>query len=290
VWVNDRTTSTTTMMMMKSLSILIILVSVAESFSPSATTSSTATSAPSTVVLALATSINTRHRIENQELGIYEQTSCRDATTGKHHPRDAVSGHERRASFASYAPPHGSPPTYGAVGCPGGGDWCHPSSFAAAGAPPPGVGARKRAATVAAALAGLGEGAGGARELGSVGIPKSSSSGSSTSMAGLLLASFDSRLASSTTGGGGGGGGGGSSVMGEDVRESRASYAPFDHYGRVGILGEIGDEKSAHRPAPMARMAGALPPSYSSSPPKKSMVSKSTSGKPKKYGLGSWKK
>ena len=154
---------------------------------------------------------------------------------------------------------------------------------------PPGVEARKRAATVAAALAGLGEGTGGARELGSVSIPKSSSSGSSTSMAGLMLASFDYRLASSTTGGGGGGGGG-SSVMGEDVRESRASYAPFDHYGRVGIVGEIGDEKSAHRPAPMARMAGALPPSYSSSPPKKSMVSKSTSGEPKKYGLGSWKK
>jgi hypothetical protein len=111
-------------------------------------------------------------------------------------------------------------------------------------------------------------------------------------MAGLMLASFDSRLASSSSTGGGG-----SSVMGEDVRESRASYAPFDHYGRVGIVGEIGasggDEKSVHRPAPMmARMAaGALPPSYSSSPPKKgSMMSKSTSGKPKKYGLGSWKK
>lgn len=270
---------------MKSLSILIILVSVAESFSPSATTSSTATSASSTV-LALATSINTRHRIENQELGIYEQqTTCRDTTTGKYYPCNAISGHERRASFTSYAPPHGSPPTYGAVGCPGGGDWCYSSSFAAAGALPPSVEAQKRAATVAAALAGLGKGTGGARELGSVSIPKLSSS--STSMAGLMLASFDSRLASSTTGGGGGGG---SSVMGEDVRESRASYAPFDHYGRVGIVGEIGDEKSVHRPAPMARMAGALPPSYSSSPPKKSMVSKSTSGKPKKYGLGSWKK
>ena len=277
--------------MMKSLSILITLVSVAESFSPSATT---ATSASSTVVLAaLATSINTRHRIENQELGIYErQTTCRDTTTGKYYPCDAISGHERRASFASYAPPHGSPPTYGAVGCPGGGDWCYSSSFAAAGALPPSVEARKRAATVAAALAGLGEGTGGARELGSVSIPKLLSSGS-TSMAGLMLASFDSRLASSTTTGGGGGGGGWSSVMGEDVREKRASYAPFDHYGRVGIVGEIGasgDEKSAHRPAPMARMAGALPPSYSSSPPKKSMMSKSTSGKPKKYGLGSWKK
>ena len=276
--------------MMKSLSFLFILVSVAEAFSPP-TSTTTATSSSSTV-LALATSINTRHRIENQELGIYEQqTTCRDASTGTYYPCNAISGHERRASFTSYAPPHGSPPTYGFIGCPGGGDWCYSSSFAAAGAIPPSVEAQKRAATVAAALAGLGKGTGGARELGSGSIPKLSSS--STSMAGLMLASFDTRLASSSSTGVGG-----SSVMGEDVRESRASYAPFDHYGRVGIVGEIGasgHEKSVHRPAAapmMARMAvGALPPSYSSSPPKKgSMMSKSTSGKPKKYGLGSWKK
>lgn len=258
--------------MMKSLSILI-LVSVAEAFSPPTTTTSTAASS---TVLDLATSINTRHRIENQELGIYEQQTCRDATTGKYYPCNAISGHERRASFTSYAPEHGSPSTYGAVGCPGGGDWCYSSSFAAAGAVSPSVEAQKRAATVAAALAGLGKGTGGARELGSSSIPKLGS----TSMAGLMLASFDSRLASSSSSTGGG-----SSVMGEDVRESRASYAPFDHYGRVGIVGEIGasgDEKSVHRPAPMARMAGA--------PPMKSMSKSSTTGKPNKYGLGSWKK
>ena len=29
-------------------------------------------------------------------------------------------------------------------------------------------------------------------------------------------------------------------VIGDTVRESRSSYAPMDHYGRVGTLGEVG--------------------------------------------------
>ena len=186
---------------MKSFTI-ILLVSVAEAFSPPATstTSSMVMDMMAAGTTAAGHSVNTRHRIENQEVGIWPQ-SCRDSTTTGmlYYPCNAVSGHKRRATFTSYAPPHGSPPTYGAVGCPGGGDWCYSSSYAPAGALPPSVDAQKRAATVAAVLAGLGKGTGGARELGSGSIPKLSSGSSSTSMAGLMLASFDSRLASSSS-------------------------------------------------------------------------------------------
>ena len=248
--------------MMKTVaSILLLATSSAEAFAPSPppaiTITTTATTSPTALDMA-AGHVNTRHRIEGQELGIWPQ-SCRDPATGSYLPCDAVSGHEVRARWATYAPPHGSPPSYGAIGCPGGGDWCYASGRGAAGALPPGADARKRAATVAAALAGLGGGTGGAREIAGGSIPRLSSGG--ISMAGLML-------------------------MGEDVRDSRGSFAPFTHDGRVGALGEIG-AGGHHRPA-----ARALPPPSSSSSTSTSYAaSKSTSsGRPKKYGLGSWKK
>ena len=259
-------------------SILLLATSSAEAFAPPpppANPAAATATATSSTALDLAGHVNTRHRIEGQELGIWPQ-SCRDPATGNHVPCDAVSGHEVRSRWETYAPPHGSPPSYGAIGCPGGGDWCYASGIGPAGALPPGEEARKRAATVAAALAGLGRGTGGAREVAGGSIPRLSSGG--ISMAGLMLAASSS---SPSRGG---------SVMGEDVRDSRGSYAPYTHDGRVGALGEIGASGAGgggghHQPA--ARMA--LPPSSSSSTSSAASKPKS-SGRPKKYGLGSWKK
>ena len=260
---------------MKSVaSILLLATSSAEAFAPSpppattitittiTTTTTTTTTSPTALDMA-AGHVNTRHRIEGQELGIWPQ-SCRDPATGSYVPCDAVSGHEVRARWTTYAPPHGSPPSYGAIGCPGGGDWCYASSYGAAGALPPGADAAKRAATIAAALAGLGRGTGGARELAGGSIPRLSSGG--ISMAGLML-------------------------MGEDVRDSRGSFAPFAHDGRVGALGEIGASGGGghHQPAARALLPSSSSSSSSSSTSYAASKAKS-SGRPKKYGLGSWKK
>lgn len=191
-----------------------------------------------------------------QEMGIWP-TSCRDER-GNYVPCVAISGHERRASWESYAPVHGLPTQTGAIGCPGGGDWCYASSYGAAQPIPGSAEVRKRAATVAAALAGLGSGVGGAlsvaRSIG--GAPAASGAGSDGS-------------AVPSAGG---------SVMGEDVRDARASYAPYTHDGRVGALGEIGGGGGSSA-APAAAAAAWSPTSSGRS-----------AGPPKSYAIGSWKK
>jgi hypothetical protein len=263
---------------MKTVASILLLASTScEAFAPSSASttiiSPSYSSTSSTAGTALDAHVNTRRRIESQELGIWPQ-SCRDPSTGNYVPCDSICGHDVRNSWTTYAPPHGSPPTYGAVGCPGGGDWCYASGYGGARALPPTDDARKRAATVAAALSGLGKGTGGARELAGSTIPRLSSGG--ISMAGLMLAAAA-------------GGGGGGSVMGEDVRDSRGSYAPFTHDGRVGKTGEIGASGGGgggEQPAGMA-----LPPSFSFASSSTPATRKSSGGnRPKKYGLGSWKK
>lgn len=157
--------------------------------------------------------------------------------------------------WETYAPIHGAPTSYGAIGCPGGGDWCYASSYGAAAPIPESFDAKKKAATVAAALAGLGAGVGGATH--DVGISIKFGG------AGALPAATASSSAS-----------GGGSVMGEDVRDARVSYAPYTHDGRVGSLGEIGAEGYSEEPQaaqlalPVRRQAG----------PQSS------------YAIGSWKK
>lgn len=226
---------------MRSLASIVLLAgaSTTEAFAPP-TTSTRATTA--------LNHIDTRKRGIDQELGIWEQT-CRD-DRGNYVPCQAISGHERRAMWESYAPVHGSPTYYGAIGCPGGGDWCYASSYGAAMAIPDNYDNKKRAATVAAALAGLGSGVGGAasvaRHIGS----GANGGGQSSRPA----------LSSSSSG----------SVSGEDVREARTSYAPYTtHEGRVGTLGEIGAGSGA---------SGSMP------------IQNRGSGLRKSYAIGSWKK
>lgn len=83
-------------------------------------------------------------------------------------------------------------------------------------------------------------------------------------------------------------------VIGDTVRETRTSYAPFDHHGRVGTLGEIGTEgnnkignskmyipasSSSYMSRNSIARGGSGSSSYSSTPVKKAG-----------YGLGGWKK
>jgi len=103
-----------------------------------------------------AVSVDTHHRLAEQELGVW-QTVSRDSPASN----EVVNGEEKRASWTSYAPEHGTPMSYGAVGCPGGGDWCYASPGAAVAATQSSV-MKSRAASIAAALAGLGKGVGGA--------------------------------------------------------------------------------------------------------------------------------
>ena len=115
--------------------------------------------------------------------------------------------------WESYAPVHGSPTSTGAIGCPGGGDWCYASSYGVA-TPIAGTNAgdKKRAASIAAALAGLGNGVGGARTdgLGAGSIPKIGAAGLAT-LALPAAASSGSHAVGA--------------LNGEDVREARLSYA-----------------------------------------------------------------
>ena len=83
---------------------VLLLATAAQGFSPSA-------SSPATT--ALNHSINTRHRIEDQELGIWPQSS---SDRSAYVPGHAVSGHEVRSAWTSYAPKHGSPDTIGTIG------------------------------------------------------------------------------------------------------------------------------------------------------------------------------
>lgn len=61
-----------------------------------------------------AVSVDTHHRLAEQELGVW-QTVSRDSPASN----EVVNGEEKRASWTSYAPEHGTPMSYGAVGCPG---------------------------------------------------------------------------------------------------------------------------------------------------------------------------
>jgi len=185
-------------------------------------------------------------------------------------------GHDKRASWESYAPLHGNPNNYGTIGCPGGGDWCYASSFGAATPISGAADVNKRAANVAAALAGLGSGVGGAVDVGlSIGP------GANASVAPALpSASFVS----------------GSSVSGDDVREARPSYAPYAiHEGRVGALGEIGaggvGVGSGSGVGVGAGSGVGSGVGVGGPPPARSVMSSGKQvGRPKTYALGSWKK
>jgi hypothetical protein len=101
-------------------------------------------------------------------------------------------------------------------------------------------------------------------------------------------------------------------IIGDTVRESRASYAPMDHYGRVGTLGEVGtedDNGSSKRYIPASGYyiqpivsSEFIPHSSSSSSSYSNTSSRnfiasggstsysSTPVKKVGYGLGGWKK
>jgi hypothetical protein len=96
-------------------------------------------------------------------------------------------------------------------------------------------------------------------------------------------------------------------IIGDTVRESRASYAPMDHYGRVGTLGEVGttedDNSYTYIPAsgyyiqPIVS-SEFVPHSSTSSSYNTSSRNNIASGggysstqvKKAGYGLGGWKK
>ena len=230
------------------IGITLLMVSTAAAFAPSVISNAKS----STTAL---NHVNTRKRIEKQELGIWP-TSCRDKS-GAFVPCDAVSGEEVRQSWNSYAPEHGSPTSYGAIGCPGGGDWCYSSSYQAAGPLPNMYDVKKRAAIVAAALAGLGGGTGGCSNSNGLSIDK-----------GVKTAPL-SPMSVSMKG----------SLTGEDVREVRGSFAPFSHDGRVGTLGEIGLSDGGRKlHTTSGKTAGTAGSAAAARSPAKT------------YALGSWKK
>jgi len=90
--------------------------------------------------------------------------------------------------------------------------------------------------------------------------------------------------------------------MGEDVREERSSYAPFDvESGRVGSLGEIGFDSGESRreyiPAStysMPRVAAEFLPHSSSAAgghsPAAPAVAAALPASGASYGIGSWNK
>ncbi len=86
-------------------------------------------------------------------------------------------------------------------------------------------------------------------------------------------------------------------VSGEDIRESRKSYAPYNvHEGRVGSLGVIGSDNGGGGPVgPSSSRAlpsfGGSSISGGATAPKFGGAPRTAMGGPtKKYGLGSWKK
>lgn len=192
--------------------------------------------------------IDTRHRSIDQEMGVWQQTCVDDR--GNYAPCDAICGHDVRASWESYAKPTNYHFVSGDIGCPGGGDWCYASSFGGARAYQPNEEMRKKAATVASALAGLGAGVGGAVSDVGLSIPKGAS------------------------GVGGGGyspqGNVGNAPSGHDVRGARGSYAkPTNYHFVTGEIGLISQDGGAAVASPAARPA----------PRRKGG-----------YGLGSWQK
>jgi len=226
-------------------------------------------------------------------LGIWTQHCVDDA--GNYAPCDAICGHDRRASWESYAKPTNYHFVTGAIGCPGGGDWCYASAFGGARKSAADVEMRKNAATVAAALAGLGSGVGGAKSEVGLSIPKGPSGPGQT-----VAVRYQGSI--------------GFSVSGHDVRGARGSYAKPTNYHFV--TGEIGLSQgvaaAAARPAasaPLSRGAAAAAPAASiplsqgaaaAAPATSVPLSQgATSARPaaaapglkkKSYGLGSWKK
>jgi hypothetical protein len=223
--------------------------------------------------------IDTRHRLASQELGIWTQHCFDDA--GNYAPCDAVCGHDRRASWESYAPmtADGNTVRYtGAIGCPGGGDWCYASAFGGARKNAADVELRKNAATVAAALAGLGSGVGGAKSEVGLSIPKGPSGPGQT-----VAVRYQGSIGFSTSG--------------HDVRGARGSYAKPTNYHFV--TGEIGLSQgvAAARPAasaPLSQGVAAAAPAASVPLSQGATAARPAAAAPglkeKSYGLGSWKK
>eukprot|EP00986_Skeletonema_menzelii_P004171 scaffold1397_cov135-Skeletonema_menzelii.AAC.1 len=183
-------------------------------------------------------------------MGIWTQHCVDDA--GNYAPCDAICGHDRRASWESYAAPTNYHFVSGGIGCPGGGDWCYATSFGGAVKNSDDVEMRKNAASVAAALAGLGSGVGGAKSDVGLAIPKGSS-GSGR----ITAVRYEGSIGFSTSG--------------HDVRAAWGSYAKSTNYHFV--TGEIGLTQGGAASASVARPAASAP-AY----------------KKKSYGLGSWKK
>ncbi len=225
------------------LTTIVALLPLASAFTtsgPAATSSTTALH-----------SIDTRHRLSDQELGIWTQHCVDDA--GNYAPCDAICGHDVRASWESYAPmtSDGNTARYtGAIGCPGGGDWCYAKSFG--GASKIDNEMIKNAATVAAALAGLGSGVGGAKSIG-LSIPKGDSG------SGITAVRYSGSIGFTTA----------ANASGHDIRGARGSYAKPTNYHFVS--GEIGLVQGG---VAVAKPAGSRLPAF----------------KKKSYAIGSWKK
>ncbi len=227
---------------MMKLTTIVALIPLASAFTTCGPTARLSTTA--------VYSIDTRHRLADQEIGVWTQHCVDDA--GNYAPCDAVSGHERRASWESYAPmtSDGNTVRYtGAIGCPGGGDWCYATSYGGASKVDNEI--IKNAATVAAALAGLGSGVGGAKSDIGLSIPKGAGSGQITAVR------YSGSIGFTTA-----------SVSGHDVRGARGSYAKPTNYHFVS--GEIGLSQGG---AAVAKSASRVP-----------------ANKRKSYGIGSWKK
>lgn len=202
--------------------------------------------------------IDTRHRLADQEMGVWTQHCVDDA--GNYAPCDSVCGHDRRSSWESYAPmtSDGNTVRYtGAIGCPGGGDWCYASAFGGAQKNSDDIEMRKNAATVAAALAGLGSGVGGAKSDIGLGIPKGASGSGS-----IVAVNYKGSIGFATS----------PSPSGHDVRDARGSYAKATNYHFV--TGEIGMSQGGAAPAAVAAKQVARAPAY----------------KKKSYAIGSWQK
>lgn len=228
---------------MMKLTTIVALLPLASAFTNSGPAARSSTTA--------LQSIDTRHRLSDQEVGIWTQHCVDDA--GNYAPCDAICGHDVRASWESYAPmtADGNTVRYtGAIGCPGGGDWCYATSFG--GAKKNGDNEMiKNAATVAAALAGLGSGVGGAKSDIGLNIPKGASG------SGITAVRYSGSIGFTT-----------SSVSGHDVRGARGSYAKPTNYHFV--TGEIGLSPAG---ATVAKSAARVP-----------------AFKKKSYAIGSWKK
>ena len=198
--------------------------------------------------------IDTRNRLISQELGVWTQHCIDDA--GNLTPCDAICGHERRAGWESYAPmtSDGNTVRYtGAIGCPGGGDWCYASAFGGAQKNEESDAMRKKAANVAAALAGLGSGVGGAKSDIGLGIPEGASGSGK-----IVAVNYKGSIGFTSS----------PSPSGHDVRGARGSYAKATNYHFV--TGEIGLTQGGSAAAkPVARL-----PTF----------------KKKSYAIGSWKK